>query len=275
MPFESEFLTLEVSDNVGTIWLDRPEKLNAMNRPFWTDYPRALAELGSDPSVRVVVVAGRGPAFSVGIDLSMFGSLEVTESSDAGAPAARNMAFYRELRELQGTMTAAQTCPKPVIAATHGYCLGGGIDLITACDIRLAAEGTVFGVRETKIGMVADVGTLQRLPRIIAAGHAAELLYSGRDFDAAHAKAIGLVNAVHPDTETLHTAAHELAAEIAANSPLAVQGIKAVMQGTEGKTVAEALDYMALWNTAFIKSNDLAEGVMAQVQKREPDFTGD
>ncbi|MDH3499403.1 MAG: crotonase/enoyl-CoA hydratase family protein [Acidimicrobiia bacterium] len=272
----SEVLTIEVSDDVATVWLDRPEKLNAMNLPFWQDFPQALAALGEDDAVRAIVIAGRGKAFSVGIDLALFGDLERNESSDSGSSqAGRNMRFYKLLKRMQGTMTAAEHCPKPVIAAIHGYCLGGAVDLITACDIRLASADAIFSVRETKLGMVADVGTVQRLPRVLAPGHAAELLYTGKDITAARAKEIGLVNDVLPDAEAVQKAAHELAAEIAANSPLVVQGLKAVIQAGEGRSVAEALDYMAIWNSAFIRSNDLVEGLASQIEGREPKFTGE
>ncbi len=275
MAFTSDVLDIEVSDHVATVWLDRAEKLNAMNLPFWEDFPRVMESLGDDGDVRVVVVAGRGRAFSVGIDLALFGDLGISAEGPSTSPAAKNMTFYRALKRMQATMTAAERCPKPVIAAIHGYCLGGAVDLITACDIRVASEDAVFSVRETKLGMVADVGTVQRLPRILAPGHAAELLYTGKDITAARAREIGLVNDVHPDFDTLHKAVRELAAEIAANSPLAVQGLKAVLHAGEGRTTAEALDYMAVWNSAFIRSADLAEGVAAQIERRSPRFTGE
>jgi enoyl-CoA hydratase len=162
----------------------------------------------------------------------------------------------------------------PVVAAVHGYCLGGGVDLVTACDIRLAAEGAVFSVRETRMAMVADVGTLQRLPRLVAPGHVAELVYTGRDIDAARACAIGLVNAVHPDVDALHAAARALADEIAANSPLAVRGAKAVLRAGEGHSVGQGLDHVALWNSAFMESDDLGEAVSAFLEKRPPNFRG-
>ena len=275
MQFSSTVIDIQVSDHVATVWLNRPEKLNAMGAEFWDDYPRALDSLGEDDDVRAIVVAGRGRAFSVGIDLSLFGDLDITGSGGNTSPAASNLKFYKTLKRMQDTMTAAERCPKPVIAAIHGYCLGGGIDLITATDIRLASRDATFSVRETKLGMVADVGTVQRLPKVIAPGHAAELLYTGKDITAERAKAIGLVNEVYPDAELVHQAADEMAAEIAANSPLAVQGIKAVLQAAEGRSVAEALDYMAVWNSAFLRSGDLLEGVRAQMERRHPEFRGE
>lgn len=265
-----EHLTLERRGPVGWLWLDRPDKRNALSADMWADLPRAVAELDEDHSVRTVVVAGRGPAFTVGIDLEMLMSLQ----PEGRSLAETKSALYREIKRLQGTMSAFADCSKPVIVAVHGYCLGAGIDLITACDIRLAAADAIFSVRETKLALVADVGTLQRLPRVIAPGHAAQLAYTGADIDAPEAERIGLVNRVYPGPEELHAAAQSLGEEIGANSPLAVQGSKAVMAAGSEMTTDQALDYVALWNSAFLHSNDLAEAMAAFVEKRPPEFTG-
>jgi enoyl-CoA hydratase len=265
-----EHLTLERRGPVGWLWLDRPDKRNALSADMWTDLPRAVTELDDDDSVRAVVVAGRGPAFTVGIDLQMLMSIQ----PEGRSLAETKSALYREIKRLQGTMSAFADCSKPVIAAVHGYCLGAGIDLITACDIRLAAADAVFSVRETRLALVADVGTLQRLPRVIAPGHAAELAYTGADIDASRSEQIGLVNRVHPDTDALHAAAQAVGEEIGANSPLAVQGSKAVMAAGAEMSTDQALDYVALWNSAFLHSNDLAEAMAAFVEKRPPEFTG-
>lgn len=272
---ESEVLSVEIDESVATVWLDRPEKLNAMNAAFWTDLPRIVEALGHDDAVRVLVVAGRGRAFTVGIDLAMFADPSLAGSGDDDqSSAAENLNLYKTIKRMQHTMTSLEVCPKPVIAAIHGYCLGGGIDLITACDIRIASSDATFSVLETRLGMVADVGTVQRLPKIVGPGHAADLLYTGRHIDAERGLNIGLINQIHPDVETLQEAATELAREIAANSPLAVQGIKAVLAAGEGRSTAEALDYMAVWNAAFLRSNDLTEGVTAQIERRNPEFLG-
>jgi enoyl-CoA hydratase len=178
------------------------------------------------------------------------------------------------VKKLQNTFSSIANNTKPVIAAIHGYCLGAGIDLITACDVRFAASDAVFSVRETQIGMVADVGTIQRLPNIINPGAVADLVYSGRDIDAEEALALGLVTRVLADAEAVQAEANELARQIAANSPLAVQGSKAVLRAGEGRSVDEALDYVALWNSSFITSNDFKEAIMAFIEKRDPKFTG-
>jgi enoyl-CoA hydratase len=265
-----EHIEIEVRDHVGWLWLNRPDKRNALSEDMWADIPAAVRELGADDAVRVIVVAGRGQAFTVGIDLGMLMSVNPTGASDADA----KQKMYRKIKELQDTMTAFEETPKPVIAAVHGWCIGAGLDLITAVDIRLAAADAKFGVRETRIGLVADVGTLQRLPKVLAPGHVAELAYTGKDIDAEHAQRIGLVNHVLPDAEALHAAAASMAAQIAANSPLVVQGIKSVLQAEEDMSTRAALDHMALWNSAFLMSNDLGEAMAAHMEKREPKYTG-
>lgn len=269
-----EHLTVERSGHVATVWIDRSEKLNAMAPAFWDDLPAVMAELGEDESIRAIVIAGRGPAFSVGIDLEAFGGMLGADGAMASTVTDRRR-LLDSIRRMQHTFTAVAECPKPVIAAVHGYCLGAGVDLITACDIRLAARDAVFSVRETKLAMVADVGTLQRLPLIVDPGRVAELVYTGRDFDAAEAQSIGLVSHVHEDAEAVQKEAARLAAEIAANSPLAVQGAKWVLRQGRDLSVDQALDYMAVWNSSFLTSADLAEAVTAFLERRPPEFTGE
>ena len=263
-------IEIERRHHTGLIWLNRPEKRNALSADMWADLPAGAAALSEDDDVRAIVVAGRGPAFTVGIDLQMLGTL----APEGDSEAARRMTVYQRIRELQRSFTSLAESPKPVIAAIHGYCLGAGIDLITACDIRLASSDTTFGVRETVMGLVADVGTLQRLPNIIGPAHVAELVYSGRDIDADRALRIGLINDLYSDADATLRAATELANTIAANSPLVVQGAKRVLKAGEGRTVAEGLDYVAVWNAAFLLSDDLKEAITAFTEKRPPEFKG-
>ncbi len=279
---------MEHDEGVATVWLDRAEARNAMGQDLWRDLPRAMAVVGEDAAVRAVVVAAKGPHFCVGLDLKEMGSVLAGDAAGAGAGAAggdgtgttaasmaaRARAGRREVLRLQDAITAIARCPKPVIAAVHGYCIGGGVDLIAACDIRLASSDAVFSVREAKMAIVADLGSLQRLPAIIGPGHLAELAYTGKDITAERAKEIGLLNDVTTDAEGVLKAARALAAEIAANSPLAVQGTKAVLAAIEGKTVAEGLDYVATWNAGMLASDDLTEAVTAFMEKRTPRFTG-
>src|SRR5205085_1115481 len=159
MSHQSEVLTVERDGNVATLWLDNPEQRNAMGPAFWNDLPLVMADLGADPDVRAVVIAAKGKHFTAGLDLSMFGTTLDTAGGDVSG-VARRRRFYAEVKRLQQSITAVADCPKPVIAAVHGACVGGGIDLISACDIRLCSADAVFSVRETRMAMVADVGTL-------------------------------------------------------------------------------------------------------------------
>jgi enoyl-CoA hydratase len=276
--FDSPVLRIEAAEEgVATLWLDRAEARNAMGVDLWRDLPRAMAVLSDDNEVRAVVVAAQGPHFSVGLDLKAMGSMLTGGSSSSGggaSMAARARSGRTEVLRLQDAITAVARCPKPMVAAVHGYCIGGGVDLIAACDIRLASADAVFSVREAKMAIVADLGSLQRLPAIIGAGHLAELAFTGKDISAERAKEIGLVNDLAADAEGVHKAAHALALEIAANSPIAVQGTKAVLAANEGRTVAEGLDYVATWNAGMLASDDLTEAVTAFMEKRPPKFTG-
>lgn len=269
MEFSAESLSLEVNGHVATLWLDREEKLNAISIAMWGDFIRAMDAVAANEDIRAVVVAGRGRSFTVGIDLTSFdGSTDL--STTAGCLEQLQMTQL-----CQQGMSAIANCPVPVIAAIHSHCLGAGVDLITACDIRLASRDASFGVRETKIGIVADVGTLQRLPGVVSAGHVAELAYTGKDITAERAEKIGLVNDVYDDAEAVYQAALDLAGEIAANAPLAVRGTKFVLQQSEGMSTEQSLLLNGLWTMiASLKSDDMKEAMQAFMEKRPPSFNG-
>lgn len=265
-----QHLEIERTGHVGTLYLNRPEKLNALSEDLWADIPSAIGELDSDDAIRVVVLAGRGKAFSVGIDLGLLATLR----PDGDSPAVANRALYETIKRLQRTVSCLADTAKPVIAAVHGFCLGAGTNLISACDVRLASQDAVFSIRETRMGLVADIGVLQRLPAIVGNGVTAEMALTGDDYPARWALERGLVSEVFGDQEALMTGAWELAERIASNSPLVTQGVKRILQANEGRTVEQALDYMAQWNSSFLISNDLMEAMSAFVDKRDPDFTG-
>jgi enoyl-CoA hydratase len=265
-----QHLEMETDGHVGTLWLNRPDKLNALSADMWEEIPQAVAELDADDRVRVIVLAGRGRAFTVGIDLEMLAGLRPTGRSRA----EESFQLYSEIKRLQGTVSSFAETTKPVIAAVHGYCLGAGVNLISACDIRLASSDAVFSIRETRMGLVADIGALQRLPAIVGNGVTAEMALTGGDYPASWARERGLVSDVFDDPETLLAGARDLASRIAANSPLVTRGIKRILQANQGRTVDQALDYMAQWNSSFLISNDLAEAMGAFLEKRDPDFTG-
>lgn len=266
-----QHIEVETSGHVGIVWLNRPEKLNALSADMWEDIPEAVTSLDSDDDVRVIVLAGKGPSLTVGIDVAMLSSFKPEGSS----PGAANRTLYQTIKRLQATVSAFADVRTPTIAAIHGYCLGAGMDLITACDIRLASSDAVFSIRETKMGLVADVGTLQRLPAIVGSGHVAELAFTGKDIDGGRAQEIGLVNRVVEGHDELHSATMSLANEIASNSPFVVRGIKEVLAANRGRSIDESLDYVARWNAAHLMTNDLMEATSAFLEKREPHFKGD
>ncbi|MFK8049273.1 MAG: enoyl-CoA hydratase-related protein [Halioglobus sp.] len=276
MSFSSQVLSLEVNGHIATLWLDRPEKRNAMSQEMVADIPQAMEAIAELDDCRAVVIAGRGKSFSVGIDLADLGSGFAHNSAEAKTSGATaSLAQIAVTRAFQASISSIAACQVPVIAAIHSHCLGAGIDLVTACDIRIASEDATFGVRETKIGIVADVGTLQRLPGIVTAGHMAELAYTGKDIDAKRAEKIGLVNDVYADADAVYAAALEMAGEIAANAPLAVRGTKFILQQGEDMTTEQSLLLNGLWTmVTTLNSNDLGEAMQAFMEKRPAKFSG-
>ncbi|MBD0323327.1 MAG: crotonase/enoyl-CoA hydratase family protein, partial [Aldersonia sp.] len=264
--------TVETKDQVAQVTLIGPGKGNAMGPGFWRELPLIFAELDGDPEVRAVVLAAAGRNFSYGLDLqAMGGSFGPLLS---GALAKERTAFHNEIKTLQASITAVAECSKPVIAAVQGWCIGGGVDLVSAVDIRYASADAQFSVREAKVGMVAVVVSLQRLPGIIGDGHLRELTFTGKNIDASRAEKIGLVNDVFADADATLDAAHATAREIAANPPLVVQGAKDVLGRERAGAVADGLNYVAAWNAAFLPSHDLTEAITAVFEKRQPEFKG-
>jgi enoyl-CoA hydratase len=262
-----------VSDGIATVTLTGPGKGNAMGPDFWRECPQVFSLLDEDDAVRVVLLRGRGSAFSFGLDLmAMAGELGPLLSTSAG-PVERTKLFD-VIQRMQAGPDAVARCRKPVIAAIHGWCLGGAIDLVAACDIRLASQTAKLSVREVKVAMVADVGTLQRLPHLIGEGHTRQLAFTGEDITAARAQAIGLVNDVFADDDALFAAAHAMARSIAENPPLVVQGIKRVMHARLQGQIGDGLRQVATWNAAFLASEDLGEAMAAFAEKRAPRFQG-
>jgi enoyl-CoA hydratase len=265
--------TVERTEHVAQITLIGPGKGNAMGPDFWSELPEIFAQLDADPEVRAVVLTGSGKHFSYGLDLpAMAGDLGSVLADKAQAKPRTD--FHAMVKRMQGAITAVADCRKPVVAAISGWCIGGGVDLISAADIRYASADAKFSVREVKVGMVADVGSLARLPLIIGDGQLRELALTGKDIDAARAEKIGLVGDVFDDAAAVLAAAHATAAEIAANPPLVVHGIKDVLDHTRSAQVDDSLRYVAAWNAAFLPSEDLTEAITAVMQKRTPEFKG-
>jgi enoyl-CoA hydratase len=241
-----------------------------MGPAFWAELPQVMAEVSADPELGAISLCAEGPAFTVGLDIkAMMGTLAPSDSQ-----IETRQRLLGEIRRLQGSISSLAACPLPVVTALHGYCLGGGVDLASACDVRVASKDLVLSVREIKLAMVADVGTLQRLPRLIGHGHVAELAYTGKDIGAERCRQIGLVSDVYDSPADAIAAAHALAAEMAENSPLVLRGVKKVLQYSAEHTIEEGLEYVAMHNATFLHSDDLGEAIQAFVEKRPARFKG-
>ncbi|MBM7368924.1 crotonase/enoyl-CoA hydratase family protein [Gordonia hydrophobica] len=266
--------TVTVADHIAEVTLIGPSKGNAQGPDFWTEAAPLFAALDTDPDVRAIVLTGSGTHFSFGLDLpAMMGDFGKVLASDAKAGPRTD--FHNLVKSMQGAINAVADCRKPVIAAVAGWCIGGGVDLISAADIRVASADAKFSVREVKVAIVADMGSLARLPLIIGDGHTRELALTGKDIDAARAEKIGLVSDVYADKDATLEAAHAIAAEIAGNAPLVVQGFMDVLDHSRSARVDDSLRYVAAWNAAFLPSNDLTEAVTAVFEKRTPQFKGE
>lgn len=269
-----ESVTVDVKDQVAQVTLIGPGKGNTMGPAFWSELPEVFAALDADHQVRAIVLTGSGRNFSYGLDVPAMGAIFAAVMAD-GAQARPRTDFHAEILRMQKAINAVADCRTPTIASVQGWCIGGGVDLISAVDIRYASADAKFSVREVKLAIVADMGSLARLPLILSDGQLRELALTGKDIGAARAEKIGLVNDVFADAEAALAAAHATAAEIAANPPLTVYGIKDVLDQQRYSAVAENLRYVAAWNAAFLPSKDLTEGISAAFAKRPPQFTGE
>ncbi|MHC4459613.1 MAG: crotonase/enoyl-CoA hydratase family protein [Planctomycetota bacterium] len=265
---ENDPFKVDQKDYIAWLTFNRPEKRNAMGFRFFEALTRHFAEFDSNPEVRVVAIKAEGQSFTAGTDLQ-----EAASMVSSGAADARDL-LRMKIAELQLGITAIEQCRKPVIAAIHSHCIGGGVDLISACDIRLAAADTIFSIRETRMGIIADLGTLQRLPYIIGQGWFRELALTGRDFSADEALQMGLITKICDNREQLYAETQKLAAQIAALPPLAVQGVKDVINYSRDNGVDAGLHYVAQKNAAALPSEDLMEAVTAFMEKRDPVFKG-
>ncbi len=262
-------LSLKIENNIARLTLNRPDALNAMNPTFWQDMANAFTQIDDTPEARVVVLDGAGKHFTAGLDLSSFGS--VTGDGEV-EDARRREKLRRHILELQSSFTAIEQARVPVIAAIHGACIGGGIDLTSACDIRYCADDTFFSIHEINIGLAADVGTLQRLPKLIADGLVRELAFTGRRMMAAEAKSCGYVNETFASKEEMMENVMEIAAEIATKSPLAVHGTKEMLNYAKDHSIADGLNYVATWNASMLLTEDIQKAVTAQQNKTTAEF---
>lgn len=272
----AEFETLEVSapyDHVLHVQLNRPDKRNAMNRDLFREIFTCFSEINDDKQCRAVVLSGAGKTFSAGLDFSdMLEMMNHSSSKNTeGEDVATRAKFLRNMIILlQNSFNSIVKCPKPVIAAVHGGCIGAGLDLISAVDVRYCSNDAFFSIREVGIGMAADLGSLQRLPKIIGNDSLIrELAFTARNLPANEAKEAGLVSSVYADSETTLQSALELAKSIASNSPVAVQGSKIALNYSRDHSVRDGLEFMANWNMCMLQTEDMVKAVTATVTRSD------
>lgn len=277
MKYETLAIETGKTEAPGVVFvkMNRPQKRNAMNSKFWGECKAAFEALGEDGDVRAIVLMGEGKVFTSGLDLSDIG-IDLMGGGGDGVDVARQaLKIKKHVTRMQDAFNAIEKIPQPVIAAIHGACIGGGIDLIAACDIRLASAETVFSIKEVDIGLAADLGTLQRLPRITGnESLLRELAFTGRNFNCTEGQLIGLFSRVLPSpTETI-AAATALAVEIAKKSPVAVAGTKVnLLYSRDHASVQDGLDHMMTWNMSALQSEDIGRAVQGAITKEVPTYS--
>ena len=265
-----ETLQLSLDEHIAHVRINRPEKANAMSRHMWNDIGAVFAWIDAAPEARVAVISGNGAHFTSGIDLAMLAG--VADEVDDDCEGRKREKLRRTILALQDSLSSLERCRKPVLAAIHGACIGGGIDLICCADMRYCSSDAYFSIKEIDMGMTADVGTLQRLPKLIGDGLVRELAYTGRKFASDEAERCGLVNQVFESPESLLQGVMLIAANIASKSPLAIRGTKEMILYARDHSVTDSLNYVATWNAAMLMSTDLQEAMMSGMQKKSPTF---
>ena len=270
-----ECFTVDITDHIAHVVMSRPDKRNSMNLAFWDELPAIIEDLDDGAKARVIVLSSSGPHFTSGIDVTAFGQGSELLDAEAHSEFSERQdgaRFYDTVRRLQYTFTALENCRVPVLVAIQGGCIGGGVDLVTACDMRYATEDAFLTIFETNIGMTADVGTFPRLVKLIPEGIVRELAYTGRRMPAAEAQAVGLVNRVFPDHASLLEGVMAIAAEIAQKAPLAVYGCKRVITYARDHSTADTLDYVGIWNASMLQLDEIREAMAAGQEKRAGRF---
>ena len=262
-----------VKDQVAHVVLKRPDKRNSMIKEFWDELPELIKEIDDHARARAIVISSTGPHFTSGLDVSLFADIT---KSDALTEYERNIQaqsiFYNEVKRLQVTFSALEACRLPVLAAIQGGCIGGGLDLITACDLRYCTKDAFFTLFETNLALTADVGTFPRLAKLIPEGFVKEMAYTGKQISAEDAKGFGLVNQVFDTHEQMLDGVFSIANEIASKAPMAVHGCKKVINFSRDHSTTDTLDYVALWNAGLFKIEEVQEAMMAQKEKRRAKF---
>ncbi len=268
---ETTCFKLSIENNIAHIVLNRPEAMNSMPRAFWNELPALVHDIDDHAKARVIVISSTGKHFTAGMDLSVFTDGEGV-GAGGGDAYSRAEAFRQFVLTLQGSFNCLDNARMPVLVAIQGGCIGGGVDFVSACDIRYATDDAFFQIQEINIGMTADVGTFPRLCKLIPEGWVRELAYAGRRLPAQRAKEIGLVNETFPSQEAMLAHVMEIAAEIAAKAPVAVAGSKRMINYARDHSIADGLDYIATWQAGMFAPPHMMEAFAAKAQKRAPNF---
>jgi enoyl-CoA hydratase len=269
-----ECFDLKLQDDIAHIILNRPEKRNSMCPEFWQELPEIIRDIDQNARARVIVISSTGPHFSSGLDVSSFSNVNQTaeETDKKTRQLQSGTAFYQNVLFMQESFNAIEECRLPVLAAIQGGCIGGGVDLVTACDIRYASADAFLTIFETNIGMTADVGTFPRLVKLIPEGHVREMAYTGRRVTAQEAKTMGLINEVYDDHDQMIKAVLSIAADIASKAPMAVYGCKKMITYARDHSTADGLDYIAIWNASHFKIEEIQEAMIANKEQRPGEF---
>ncbi|MEX6632945.1 crotonase/enoyl-CoA hydratase family protein [Hyphococcus lacteus] len=261
---------LTIENGIAHLRFSRPDKFNSFTPEFWSELPEAVNKVSNNAEARVIVLSAEGKHFTAGMDISVFmdGALDAPPTNREVAAEA----FRFNVKTLQDTFSALENARQPILAAIQGGAVGAGVDLVSACDCRYASSDAFFCIQETAIGMTADVGTFPRLAKIISEGWARQMAYTAERVSAQKAKEIGLVNEVYETPEELLENVMKIAARIASHSPLAITGCKKMITYARDHNTQDALDYIALWNAAMFRTDDIKESYIAKSEKREPVF---
>jgi len=263
-------MKLTIDKHIAHITLNRPDAFNTMNAEFWQEFPVIIKKITDESSARVIVISSTGKHFCAGMDLAIFTESNSAEKLELGR---KNERLRQTVLKLQACFNALEKARMPVLMAVQGGCIGGAVDMISAADCRYCTEDAFFSIEEIKLGMTADLGTLQRLPKLISMGMVKELAYTGRRMLATEAKSLGLVNHVYPDQQAMIAGVMDIAMEIASRSPLAVLGCKEMINYARDHSLNDSLDYMAVWQSGmFQPQTDMMETFTAKVEKRQPKF---
>lgn len=264
------FLDVQIDAGIATVSLNRPEKRNALNLDFWYSFPEIIRDIDNNSRARVIILKAQGSVFSAGMDLSIF--MNCGNKLIQGEPGRRSENLRRTVKQLQAAINVLEECRIPVLGAIQGGCIGGAFNLVSACDCLYATNDAYFSLKETQLGMTADLGALQRLPYKMPEALVRELAFTGRKFPASEALQAGLLNAVVQDKQQLMTHVHQIAKQIAANSPLAVTGSKEMLNYARDHSVIDSLNYMATWQSGMFQPGEMMKAFQANSNNQPADY---